>query len=117
MRWSLVQKQLGWSFAIGMTWLAGIAGLVISIIYLPPGQVSAKLFIAVVLVAVMVIITLVHAIFDLGNRANRRALPSLITAQRSSLGNLILVLQPSALFAYESSVAVYHNKNSVENLL
>ena len=117
---SLEPKQFSlWTLTTSLTWLMGITGLVITIIYLPKTQVSGKLLIAIIICALLIIITLVHVIVHLHFGAKRRAaLPALLTVERwGDSGRLILVLRPSVLFSHESSVAIFHNENSVEHLL
>jgi hypothetical protein len=107
-----------WPVATSLTWLVGIAGLAVTIIYAPATQIDARYLIVTIILALMLIITLAHAVAFFHDAANRQQLSSLVTVMEvAHPKKTVLILNPSPLFAFDSMVAIYRSEHKVEQLL
>lgn len=107
-----------WSVSTSLTWLIGIAGLAVTIIYAPATQIDAKYLIVSIIVLMMVIITLAHATAFFRDTAKRQQLTSVVTVMEvSHLKKTVLVLKPSPVFAFDSMVSIYYAEHEFERLV
>jgi hypothetical protein len=101
-------------------WVLGTIAILLTVFFAPPDKVPIRPVALGGVIALIIIATLIQLVWTLYHE-RPGFLPSLITVEKSpaaaGVTAVVLLLEPSDLFAHESLVAIYRKAHSFEQLV
>ena len=111
--WNSFSKAWGIPIAI----IALIAAIIFWI-YPPTATITLKTFVPLIIIFSILIYILLNSTIYLYKKYRENLLPRLLTCQKDEEQNrIVLLLNPSPLFSYDSLVTIYHIQEQYEALI